>query len=149
MPEWSLVGAWVAIFALQLDGPRHVVWLLLTIALADGAAYFAGRHFGRHPLAPAASPDKTWEGLIGAALVMLAGAAGGAWFFDGSLLAWLGVGAVVLFAGVVGGLFVSALKRSRNTEDSGAILPGQGAVLDHIDSFLAAAPVFALLKPAL
>ena len=146
----ALVGAWVGLLAVQLhQGTGYVVWLLLAICLADSTAYFIGRRFGRHQLAPAVNPDKTWEGLIGAAIAMLACSIAGAWFFDGTLLEWLGVGAVVLAAGMVGDLFISALKRSGNHERSGVILPGYGGVLDGIGSLLAAAPVFALLAVVL
>ena len=141
----ALGGAWMALYGLLLGyGTGHVVWLFLAVALADSAAYFAGRRFGRRQLAAAVSPGKTWEGLMGAALAMVACAAGGAWFFDGGLLAWLVIGAAVLAAGVVGDLFVSALKRTRSIKDTGAILPGHGGVLDRIDALLAAAPVFLL-----
>ena len=145
-----LVGAWLALLAQALVlGTGHVVWLLLAICLADSTAYFVGRRFGRHQLAPAVNPDKTWEGLIGAAIAMLACSIAGAWFFDGTLLEWLGVGALVLVAGMVGDLFISALKRSGNHQRSGVILPGYGGVLDGIGSLLAAAPVFALLAHVL
>ena len=141
----ALGGAWVALVALRSHAAGLVIWLLLATVLADTAAYFAGRRFGRRKLAPAVSPGKTWEGLIGAALATLAWAAAGAWFFDGAVVTWLGVGAAVVAAAVVGDLFESALKRTRNVKDSGTILPGHGGVLDRIDSLLAAAPVFALL----
>lgn len=145
----ALVGVWVGLFGVGLQGTGHVVWLLLAICLADSTAYFVGRRFGRHQLAPAVNPDKTWEGLIGAAIAMLACSIAGAWFFNGTLLEWLGVGAVVLAAGMVSDLFISALKRSGNHQRSGVILPGYGGVLDGIGSLLAAAPVFALLAVVL
>ena len=140
-----LVGAWLALAMLHHKSAELVIWLLVATAVADTGAYFAGRRLGRRKLAPQISPGKTWEGLIGGALATLAWAATGAWFFDGSLLTWLGIGAVVFGAAVVGDLFESVLKRSRDVKDSGAILPGHGGVLDRIDSVLAAAPVFALL----
>ena len=140
-----LAGAWLALATLHAKGAAFVIWLLVATSVADAGAYFAGRRFGRRKLAPQISPGKTWEGLIGGAVATLAWAAGGAWFFHGALLAWLGVGAAVAGATVVGDLFESALKRSRDVKDSGALLPGHGGMLDRIDSVLAAAPVFALL----
>ena len=144
-----LIGAWLALAMLRDQGAELVIWLLAATAVADTGAYFAGRRFGRRKLAPQISPGKTWEGLIGGALATLAWAGVGVWFADVALPIWLGVGAVVFGAAVVGDLFESALKRSRGVKDSGAILPGHGGVLDRIDSVLAAAPVFALLMAML
>ena len=144
-----LPGAWLALATLHAKGAAFVVWLFVATSVADAGAYFVGRQFGRRKLAPRISPGKTWEGLVGGVIATLAWAASGAWFFHGALLAWLGVGAAVVGAAVVGDLFESALKRSRGVKDSGTLLPGHGGVLDRIDSVLAAAPVFALLALAM
>lgn len=142
---FALAGAWVALILLKQQSAYHVMWVLVATALADIAAYFAGRRFGRRQLAPAASPGKTWEGCIGGGLATLAWAACGSWFFDGILLAWLGAGVAIAGVAVVGDLFESVLKRSKEVKDSGAILPGHGGLLDRIDAALATCPVFALL----
>lgn len=146
-----LVGPWVAIVHLHglapPVGPRLVLFLLVLIWVADSAAYFAGRRWGRAKLAPVLSPGKTRVGVYGALL----GAA-----MCGALLAWgLGLGlpqaalavamcALTAFISVVGDLYESLLKRRRGVKDSGCLLPGHGGVLDRIDSLTAAAPVFAL-----
>ncbi|HVO88876.1 MAG TPA: phosphatidate cytidylyltransferase, partial [Casimicrobiaceae bacterium] len=118
------------------------------------AAYFAGRAFGKHKLAPAVSPGKTWEGVYGALiavglyallLIPLAPAAG----FDREIMpltivAWLVVVLVVVGVSIVGDLFKSLLKRAVGVKDSGTLLPGHGGVLDRIDALLAAMPLLAL-----
>lgn len=148
---WALLAApWLAIAVLhrQPAGPWLVLFLLTLIWLADSAAYFVGRRWGRHQLAPALSPAKTWEGLFGAVAFTLP------WsvlppLFGLQLsplqmvLFWLLCGMTVALA-VVGDLYESWLKRRRGLKDTGAVLPGHGGVLDRIDSTLAAAPVFTL-----
>lgn len=142
----ALGGAW---FALATLPPPVVLWLLAAVAAADTGAYFAGHRFGRHPLAPRASPGKTWEGAAGGALAALACGGVGAWIFDEQLFRWLVLAAALFVASVVGDLFESVLKRSRGVKDSGAVLPGHGGVLDRVDSVLCAAPVVAVLEGAL
>ena len=115
------------------------------VAAADIGAYFAGRTFGRLKLAPAISPGKTWEGVLG-------GAAFAAFFgvvFNLVLGGdqWLKVVIVVVPAvlvSVIGDLLESMVKRHRGVKDSSHVLPGHGGVLDRIDALLAAAPVFTL-----
>ena len=138
----ALAGAWLALTTL----PAGVaLWLLATVAAADTGAYFAGRRFGRRPLAPRASPGKTWAGTGGGAFAALLCGAVGAWWFAGPLVAWLSLAAALFVASVVGDLFESVLKRVRGVKDSGAVLPGHGGVLDRLDSVLGAAPVTAVL----
>lgn len=149
-----LLPGWLGLQYLRsLD--NHAVFILLFVALvaaADIGAYFSGRRFGRHKLAPAVSPNKTWEGLIGglvaAALVLwcflLAMLANGA-ELSTSLAVKATLGTLLLaVSSVVGDLFESMLKRQRQMKDSGNLLPGHGGVLDRIDSITAALPVFAL-----
>jgi phosphatidate cytidylyltransferase len=121
-------------------------WLFLAIALnwvGDTAAYFGGRAFGRHKLAPAISPGKTWEGAA-------ASVAGSALF--GVLFAWWMIPEAPLWlavvvsvpanlAGQIGDLCESTLKRGAGLKDSGSMLPGHGGWLDRVDSTLFAVPV--------
>ena len=149
-----LPGAWLALVqtAKAPQGPGLLIWLLAAAAAADIGAYFAGRRFGRRKLAPQVSPGKTWEGVIGGAVAILAWGVVGAVYFGTaapSLARWLALVAVLFVASVTGDLFESAFKRARGVKDSGGLLPGHGGVLDRVDSIMATAPVFALLAPVL
>jgi phosphatidate cytidylyltransferase len=127
-------------------GPAATSWLVGAIAASDSAQYYCGRLFGRRQLAPSISPAKTVEGAIGG--VLAAGTASallGPWSLPGlspMLAAFIGV--VLSTSGIAGDLFESLLKRSAGVKDSGAMIPGHGGVLDRIDSYLFAAPVFFL-----
>ena len=144
----ALAGAWAGLLTLRVEfGATHLIWLLVAVAAADSGAYFAGRRFGRRKLAPQVSPGKTWEGLAGGAAAALLCGALGSWWFDGRLDVWLGIGAAVFLASVLGDLTESVLKRVRGVKDSGGLLPGHGGLLDRVDSALPAAPTLALLLP--
>jgi phosphatidate cytidylyltransferase len=129
-----------------------IVWI------ADTAAYFTGRAFGRVKLAPQVSPGKTWEGVYGGlaavavyALALVPLAADGGFTGAVSPLAVAGwVVCAVALAGlsVVGDLCESLLKRQAGVKDSGRILPGHGGILDRVDALLAAMPAAALLALA-
>lgn len=137
-----LVPAWLALVRLHDHAPRLVLFIVLLVVAADVGAYFAGRRFGRHKLAPQVSPGKTWEGVcggLGAAAIMAW--IGVAWFNVGAT-AFVALCAVVFVASVVGDLTESLFKRHAGLKDSGNLLPGHGGVLDRVDSVTAAAPVF-------
>lgn len=134
-----------AIAAVRMFAGREaVVLLMLTIVISDSAQYYCGRAFGKHPLAPAISPRKTREGAIGGLLFGTAAmAVGGAWVFpDAPVLLLVLVSAAVTMLGMVGDLFESMLKRSAGVKDSSQLIPGHGGVLDRIDSWLFAAPIY-------
>jgi phosphatidate cytidylyltransferase len=142
-----LVPAAVAIGRLaghEPDGRRLLFLLVLLIAAADIGAYFGGRRFGRHKLAPRVSPGKTWEGLAAGLLAALLVAAAMARLLDFPALPWLAVCLVVVLLSVVGDLLESMFKRRAGLKDSSALLPGHGGVLDRIDSLTAAGPAFLL-----
>ena len=125
-------------------GREAVLLLAIVIIVSDSAQYYTGRALGRRPLAPAISPKKTVEGAIGGMVCATAAfAIGGRWLFPLTSVLLLVVGGAVLGAvGIVGDLFESLLKRSAGVKDSSALIPGHGGVLDRIDSWLFAAPVF-------
>jgi phosphatidate cytidylyltransferase len=125
-------------------GPQLVLWLLLLVTGADIGAFFAGRHFGRLPLAPRVSPAKTWEGATGGLVVVALVAWGGAWYFGLPALVTVAFGCAVGMISIVGDLTESMFKRSAKLKDSGDWLPGHGGILDRIDSVTAAAPLYAL-----
>jgi phosphatidate cytidylyltransferase len=137
-----------AALAMVMLKPLEALLVLLVVWIADTAAYFAGRRWGRHKLAPSISPGKTWEGAAGALI------AGGAYAIilgaitGGGIpgMAVLAAGAAVLvLVSIAGDLFESAVKRQAGVKDSGTILPGHGGMLDRIDSATATLPVAAAM----
>jgi phosphatidate cytidylyltransferase len=141
--------SWLALCWLrdQAAGAWLVLLLLIIIWAADVGAYFAGRAFGRHKLAPGISPGKTREGLLGGLLLAMLAAQVLA-YFSGSFAApsW-SLALVAMLTALVsagGDLFISIHKRTAGVKDSGHMFPGHGGVLDRFDSLLAGAPFFAL-----
>ncbi|MEK6749981.1 MAG: phosphatidate cytidylyltransferase [Pseudomonadota bacterium] len=145
-----LLPAWLALVKLHgsAQGPMALLFLMVLIWGADSGAYFAGRAFGKHKLAPKVSPGKSWEGVAGALLLTLSVAIGGGvwlWQWQGMQVVMFVVLCVVTVAlSIVGDLYESMAKRRVGIKDSGNILPGHGGVLDRIDSLTSAAPVFVL-----
>lgn len=139
------LGAVVAIH--QMEGRAGVLTLIATVAASDTCQYYAGRTFGRRPLAPIISPKKTIEGAIGgfvlAPLVLVALAQWSLPTVHPGAVWVAGVG--IVMAGIAGDLFESTFKRAANMKDSGTLIPGHGGVLDRIDALLFAAPLFHLL----
>ena len=121
--------------------------LCLATALADVGAYFAGKKFGKHALHARVSPGKTWQGLAGGWLassvtIYIATATN---LLQLSLLEVIASATLVTVVGVLGDLFESALKRSRNVKDSSTLLPGHGGVLDRCDGYIPLLPLMLLL----
>jgi len=149
-----LVGAWVALVELQARSPWLVLAAMAIVWIADTAAYFSGRLFGRRKLAPLVSPGKTWEGVYGAwiavalyALALVPYATESGFRLPVSnvvIVAWVAFVVMLASVSVIGDLFESLLKRHAGVKDSGALLPGHGGILDRIDSLTAAAPTFLL-----
>ena len=127
-----------------VHGPGVVMILFGLIVVSDRAQYFVGRAFGRHKLAPVISPKKTIEGAVGGAVFgAIAGVAlSQIWLPAVSPVAAALVSLLMAIAGMAGDLFESALKRRAGLKDSGNLIPGHGGILDRIDSWLFAAPVF-------
>lgn len=147
---WAvLVPTGLAMLDLRAASPWILLFVMCLVWVADIAAYFAGRKFGKNKLAPSISPGKTWEGVAGALLgvsiyVVVV------WSFNPDfayrellpillLAAWWWVGLAV-----IGDLFESAVKRQAGVKDSGALLPGHGGLLDRIDALTSTLPLAAL-----
>lgn len=141
-----LIGSlWLALICAKRIDPWLLLTIISTIWIADSAAYFAGKQFGKRKLAPSISPGKTWEGVAGAVVSVCIFAAL-IWLFDGfeSLLIIPGLCLIALL-GVYGDLFESMFKRQANLKDSGSILPGHGGILDRIDGVIPAMPIGVLM----
>lgn len=150
---WAvLIPTGLAMLDLRAANPSP--WILLFVMclvwVADSAAYFAGRRFGKNKLAPGISPGKTWEGVAGAMLgvsayVVLV------WSFSSYFVHREMLPALLLTAwwwvalAVIGDLFESAVKRQAGVKDSGALLPGHGGLLDRIDALTSTLPLAALV----
>lgn len=159
--KWSLVGpigllvgavvllpTWLAMVQLRVFGSGVLLGIFAVVWMADIAAYFSGKAFGKHKLAPSISPGKTREGAIGAVLgVVIYGLLVRQIFSLDVLslplwiLSLIGITAI----SIVGDLYESLLKRKAGIKDSSNILPGHGGVLDRIDSLTSTLPVVALL----
>ena len=139
--RWLIGGAaYIVLGFLAFFGVRQVgamAWLLTVIWSTDTAAYEIGRRYGKHKLAPAISPNKTWEGAVagliaGSILGMIAAliTTDAGWF-----AAWI-VSLFISGVGQIGDLVESKVKRLAGVKDSGNLLPGHGGILDRFDSLL-------------
>ncbi|MEF8792168.1 phosphatidate cytidylyltransferase [Thiohalorhabdus sp.] len=142
----TLGPALALLVVLVRESPWEAVTLLVAVWAADVGAYAVGSFLGRHRLVPHISPGKTWEGLIGGAVLGAAAAGAMAWGASevGPIPVFAGIGALVALVGQVGDLAVSMIKRRAGRKDSGRFLPGHGGILDRIDSLTAAVPVYVL-----
>jgi phosphatidate cytidylyltransferase len=152
-----LWAAWLALGHAKVAGVNFLLSVFCLVWVADIAAYFGGRRFGRRKLAPSISPGKSWEGVVSGMLAVLVLAfawtqVDRAWATDSPSLytvLWQRLGivgsmaAIVALTGmsVVGDLFESLVKRAAGAKDSSALLPGHGGVLDRIDALLPVFPI--------
>jgi len=143
------LASFVVAMLVPADGPRRVLTFVILTVCSDIGGYFAGITLGRggrHLMAPAISPKKTWEGFAGSVVACLIGGA----LCLPLLLhghAWQGVltGAAAVLAAIGGDLVESMIKRDLDVKDMGTLLPGHGGILERLDSLLAVAPVVWLL----
>jgi phosphatidate cytidylyltransferase len=141
------VGAGIGCLLLIRDIPDFGFWavmaVLFTVFAADTGAFFVGRTIGRHRMAPAISPKKSWEGFVGGVLAAV-GMSFVILYKDRddflTIPESLVLGLVIALAAVLGDLFESAVKRDLDVKDSGRILGGHGGMLDRLDSLLWAGP---------
>lgn len=153
-----VLAAWFALMRLLLESPVALLSVLFIVWIADTAAYFAGRAFGRRKLAPHISPGKTWAGVAGAVIAVLIVALL-IWLFapttplySNSLFATIGIVSALLLLSllvamsVIGDLFESLLKRQAGVKDSGQLLPGHGGVLDRVDAMVPVLPVAVVIQ---
>lgn len=134
----------LSMIALREINPILLVVFAMTVWIADTAAYFAGKRFGKRKLAPSISPGKTWEGVMGALVATTA------FSFLLSYLTHQSYWFVLVFWGVMvlsilGDLFESLIKRQAGVKDSGNLLPGHGGVLDRIDGLTSSLPLVMFL----
>ena len=153
-----VAAAWFALMQFLSQGVLMLLSVLLIVWIADTAAYFAGRAFGRRKLAPHISPGKTWAGVVGAVVTVLLLAlalwqfAPAARMYSNDLFAVVGPVWALLLLGVlvglsiVGDLFESLLKRQAGVKDSGQLLPGHGGVLDRVDAMVPVLPSAAVIQ---
>lgn len=129
-------------------GAKLVMFVCLLVWTADSGAYFAGKSFGKHKMAPNVSPNKTLEGLLGGVVAaLMVGWVTADWFevaFNGTVSMFVITFCTVVIS-VLGDLVESMFKRVSGIKDSSHIIPGHGGILDRIDSLTAAFPVFTLL----
>ena len=117
-------------------------FLVTVVQLSDVMQYVFGKMFGRHKLAPTISPSKTVEGLIGGGAAATAIGASLWWITPFTPLEAAGLALVIVIAGLLGGLVLSAVKRSLGAKDWGTMIQGHGGALDRMDSVSFAAPLF-------
>ena len=139
----ALLFGFQALIRLGMDGKQWLVFMYLVIWASDIGAYYVGTAWGRHRLYEKISPKKSIEGLIGGTLAAVAaGLLCRIWFFPSlGMTEAAMLGLALALAGTLGDLTESLIKRSAGVKDSGTLIPGQGGILDRMDSMLFAAPV--------
>jgi phosphatidate cytidylyltransferase len=131
-------------FFMNVDtGRQLIIAFLLIIVTNDASAYIIGSNLGRHHMVPNLSPNKTWEGAIGAGIVTI-GVTVAIRFALYDMAVWIALafGLLLAFFGTCGDLSISLVKRDVHIKDTGHLIPGHGGLLDRLDSILFASPVF-------
>jgi phosphatidate cytidylyltransferase len=142
----AMFAAFAVMLVVPDDGAYRVIAFILGVVLSDTGGYIAGVFFGKHPMAPAISPKKSWEGFAGS---VVAGMVGGAMtlslLLDGQW--WQGAlfGVAIVITSTSGDLVESLIKRDLGIKDMGTLLPGHGGLMDRMDSLLPSAVVSWLL----
>ncbi|MGA3099280.1 MAG: phosphatidate cytidylyltransferase [Bryobacteraceae bacterium] len=146
--ELYVFGCWKCALPLRQSNPHWLMYALLLNWAGDAGAYYVGRAFGKHKMAPRVSPNKSWEGAAAAVAVSVAVAGAYLAYFAGvGIPQAIALTVTANAAGQVGDLAESAMKRGAGVKDSSSLLPGHGGLLDRVDSTLFALPViYAYLK---
>ena len=145
-----LAAVFVALMLTEPDGSRRAFIFVVLTVCSDTGGYLAGILFGKHPMVPAISPKKTWEGLGGGAVLCLAaGAIMVPDLLGGHVWQGLLLGAAAVAVASLGDLVESMIKRDLQIKDMGHLLPGHGGIMDRLDSLVVMAPVVWLLLAAL
>ncbi len=141
------LAAWVPLFAsfaallvYEHDGPGRAFSLAVGVVSSDVGGYAAGVLFGKHPMVPAISPRKSWEGLVGSLVFGITATTLSVFYLAGRPV-WIGVllGLTLVITATLGDLVESQVKRDLGIKDMGSLLPGHGGVLDRFDGFLPSA----------
>lgn len=135
-----LFGAFGALLIYPEDGAGRVFCLMLGVVASDVGGYAAGVLFGKHPMVPAISPKKSWEGLVGSLVLGIAVSVLTVQYLLDQP-AWVGVplGIMLVVTGTLGDLVESQVKRDLGIKDMGTLLPGHGGLMDRLDSVLPSA----------
>ncbi|ORL03079.1 phosphatidate cytidylyltransferase [Prescottella equi] len=141
------VAAWIPLLAsfatlmvLQDDGPARVFCLMIVVVCSDVGGYVAGVFFGKHPMVPAISPKKSWEGFAGSLVgCVIGGVATVTLILDANPLVGVLLGVALVFTATLGDLIESQVKRELGIKDMGTLLPGHGGIMDRLDSLLPSA----------
>lgn len=136
-----------ALLMLELEGfagqnALLLFYLVFVVQMSDVLQYVFGKLFGKHKIAPKVSPSKTVEGLVGGGVAATLIGGGMFWMTPFSFLESLMMAFVIVVMGFVGGLVMSAIKRSLSAKDWGTLIKGHGGMLDRMDSVCFAAPIF-------
>ncbi len=132
------LAGFVLLLLRQDDGPWRVITFIVVTISSDVGGFLVGVVFGRHPMAPNISPNKTWEGFAGsAAACMISGWLLVVYALDGAWWVGLLLGAVSVVTATAGDLCESLIKRDLGLKDMGKLLPGHGGIMDRLDSMLA------------
>jgi len=141
-----MLGVFVPLMLSAPDGARRTLIFVVLAIGSDIGGYFAGIFAGRHAMAPAISPHKTWEGFAGSVVLCLAaGAVLLPWLLHGHVWQGLVLGAAAVAAATLGDLVESMIKRDLQIKDMGSVFPGHGGAMDRLDSLIFVAPVAWLL----
>jgi phosphatidate cytidylyltransferase len=140
------LGGFAVLMLRPDDGADRVLVFMLLTVLSDIGGYTAGVLFGRHPMAPAISPKKSWEGAVGSAVFCgVGGALAVPVLLDGGRPQGMAIGLALMVTATLGDLGESMVKRDLDIKDMGSLLPGHGGLMDRLDSLLPSAPVAYLL----